>query len=44
MKRNEVFSKGFSFVQLQEISVQATAQQRYTYRTFQLNCRKELNL
>lgn len=44
MKRNEAFSEGFSSVRLQEISVQSDPQQRYTYRTFQVNCRKELPL
>ncbi|MDP3704062.1 MAG: pilus assembly protein PilM, partial [Candidatus Omnitrophota bacterium] len=43
IKRNTAFS-GFSSTQLQEVSVQSEPQQRYTYRTFQLNCRKELNL
>ncbi|MBI4003894.1 MAG: pilus assembly protein PilM [Candidatus Omnitrophica bacterium] len=44
MKRNKAFSEGFSSVQLQEISVKSTPKQRYTYRTFQVHCRKELAL
>jgi len=44
IKRDTAFS-AFSSSQLQEISVQSGPQQRYTYRTFQMNCRnKELNL
>jgi Tfp pilus assembly PilM family ATPase/Tfp pilus assembly protein PilN len=44
MKRHEAFANGFSSIQLQEISVKSTPRQRYTYRTFQMNCRQELNL
>ena len=44
MKRHAAFSKGFSSVQLQEINVQSTPQQRYTYRTFQLTYSAERRL